>query len=223
MTLPRLLQPRLALAFALLCLPLAALAEWRDIPYADVARMPLTLDRVDPQHILTARLVAKPGKGLKALPADLRLQVKVNGQLIPVAIAADGSIQLPIRQDWVEAGAVLQSNQPKGVVAVSMNFDTRTPAGTQMSYAKLTESAPVIERGIADMAGLMSFMAPDVKALVLKFAGPGHTAVLTLPGGKQKSWKADSQGRLELPWEPKWAAGTVELSAPLAGIDQILK
>jgi hypothetical protein len=81
----------------------------------------------------------------------------------------------------------------------------------------------VLERGISDMAGLMSFMAPDVKALVLKFDRPGHTVVLTLPGGKRKSWTSDAKGRIELPWEPKWAAGMVELSAPLAGIDQVLK
>jgi hypothetical protein len=214
---------RLGLAAALLALPLAAFAEWRDIPYADVAKMPLMLDKVDPQHIYKARLVAKPGKGLKALPADFRLQVKVNGQVLPVPVAADGTVQLPFRQDWADAGAVVQSNQPKGVVAVNMNFDARTPPGTRMTYAQLTESAPVLERGISQMAGLMSFMAPDVKALVLKFEKPGHSAVLTLPGGKKKSWTADAKGRIELPWEPKWSAGVVELSAPLSGIDQILK
>jgi hypothetical protein len=214
---------RLGLAAALLALPLAAFAEWRDIPYADVAKMPLMLDKVDPQHIYKARLVAKPGKGLKALPADFRLQVKVNGQVVPVPVGEDGTVQLPIRQDWADAEAVLQSNQPKGVVAVSMNFDARTPPGTRMTYAQLTESAPILERGISEMAGMMSFMAPDVKALVLKFEKPGHSAVLTLPGGKKKSWTADAKGRIELPWEPKWAAGIVELSAPLSGIDQILK
>jgi hypothetical protein len=214
---------RLGLAAALLALPLAAFAEWRDIPYADVAKMPLMLDKVDPQHVYKARLVARPGKGLKALPADFRLQVKVNGQVLPVPVAADGTVQLPFRQDWADAGAVVQSNQPKGVVAVSMNFDARTPPGTRMTYAQLTESAPILERGISEMAGMMSFMAPDVKALVLKFEKPGHSAVLTLPGGKKKSWTADAKGRIELPWEPKWSAGIVELSAPLSGIDQILK
>ena len=49
MPLSRLLRPaRLALATGLLALPLAALAEWRDIPYADVAKMPLMLQKVDP-------------------------------------------------------------------------------------------------------------------------------------------------------------------------------
>jgi hypothetical protein len=213
----------LALAAALLALPLAALAEWRDIPYADVAKMPLLLEKVDPGHIYTARLMAMPGKGLKALPADFRLQLKVGGQLLPVAVQPDGRVQMAFRKDWADAGAVLQANQPKSAVAIGMSFDARTPPGTSMSYARLTESAPVMERGISEMAGLLSFMAPSVKALVLKFEKPGHTAVLTLPDGKKKSWKADTAGRIELPWEPKWAAGTVELSAPLSGIDQILK
>ena len=224
MSLSRPLRPAfLLLAGSLLALPLAALAEWRDIPYKDVAKMPLMLAKVDPQHVFTVRLRAKPGKGQAAMPADFRLQLKVGGKVLPVAVGPDGQIDLPFRQDWTDAGAVLQSNQAKGVVDVSMSFDARTPPGTRMSYAQLAESAPVLERGIDEMAGLASFMAPDVETLVLKFEQPGHTAVLTLPDGKKKSWKADAKGRLEMPWEKKWLAGMVELSAPLKGIDQVVK
>jgi hypothetical protein len=225
MPLPRLPRhARLLFAATLLALPLAALAEWRDIPYADVAKMPLMLARVDSQHVYSYRFIATPMKGQKALPADFHLQIKLkDGQLLPVAIRPDGQVDLPIRRDWVDSGAVLQSNQPKGVVMVGMSLDARTPPGTRMSYAQLTESLPVLERGISEYAGFMSFLAPDVKALVLKFNGPGHSAVLTLPGGGKKSWKADAKGRLELPWQPKWAAGVIELSAPLAGIDPVMK
>jgi hypothetical protein len=225
MPLSRLPRPaRVLFATALLSLPLAALAEWRDIPYADVVKMPLMLEKVDPGHVFKFRMQAKPGKGVQALPADFRLQVKLkDGQLVPVVVKPDGNIELPVRRDWADGGAVLQSNQPKGVVGINMNFDARTPPGTKMSYAQLTEAAPILEKGISEYAGFMSFMAPDVKTIVLKFAQPGHTAVLTLPGGKKKSWKADAKGRIEMPWEPKWAAGIVELSAPLAGVDQILK
>ena len=224
MPLARLSRPaRFGLAAALLSLPLAAFAEWRDIPYGEAIKLPLLLEKVDPQHVYSFRMQAKPGKAAKAVPADFRLQLKVDGKVLPVVVQPDGRVELPVRRDWAEAGAVLQSNQPRDVVSVSMSFDARTPPGTRMSYAQLTESAPILERGISEYAGVMSFMAPDVKALVLKFGQPGSTAVLTLPDGKKKSWKADAKGRLELPWQPKWAAGVVELSAPLAGIDQILK
>ena len=219
---PRLPLP--ALLAGLLALPAAARAEWRDIPYADVVKMPLLLEKMDPRHVFSFRLRATPGQGRQALPADFRLQVKLrDGRPVPVAVRPDGTIELPVRRDWAEAGAMLQSNQPKGVVGVAMSFDARTPAGTRMTYAQLTEAAPILERGIAEYAGVMSFMAPDVKAIVLKFAGPGHSAVLTLPGGRTRRWTTDAKGRIELPWQPKGAAGMVELSAPLAGVDQILK
>jgi hypothetical protein len=214
----------LTLATALLVLPLAAWADWRDIPYKDVAKMPLMLGKVDPRHVYRFSFKATPMQGQKALPPEFRLQIKLkDGQLLPVAIHPDGTVDMPIRQDWADSGVVLQSNQPKGVVMVAMNLDARTPPGTKMSYAQLTESLPILERGISEYAGFMSFMAPDVKALVLKFDQPGHTAVLTLPDGKKKRWTADAKGRIELPWEPKWAAGVVELSAPLVAVDQIMK
>lgn len=220
-------RPSRAAALLAACLGLAAslpaLAEWRDIPYAEVAKAPLTLARIDPHKVFKVRLQAQPGKGHAALPADLRLQVKVGGQVVPVPVRADGTVELPIRREWVDAGAVLQTNQPKDRVRVRMHFDSRVPAGTRMSYAQLTEAAPILEKGIKEMAGLMSFLAPEVKSFSLRFDPGPHSLVLTLPGGKKRSWKADAKGVIVLPWEPKWAPGLVELSAPLKGIDQTLK
>jgi len=220
--LPKLTAAALAALFAI-STPAARAEEWRDIPYADVAKMPLVLAKVDPQHIFTSSMVAKPGKGLSALPADYKLQLKVNGQVIPLAVAADGRVTMPIRQDWADSGALIQTNQPKGRVLVSLSFNSRVPPGVRMSYAQLTEAAPVLEKGISEVAGLMSFMAPGVKSFTLIFDKPPQTAVLTLPDGKKRSFTTDAKGQIVLPWEPKWAAGTVELSAPLKGIDQTLK
>jgi hypothetical protein len=220
--LPRLSAAALATLLALHASTLRA-EPWRDVPYGDIAKMPLVLAKVDPQHVFTVVLVAKPGKGQSALPADFRLQLKVNDQLVPVPVAADGRIGLPFRQDWADAGAVLQSNQPKGRVAIAMDFVSRVPAGTHMSYAQLTEAAPVLEKGISEVAGLMSFLAPEVRHFTLSFAQAPQTLVLTLPGGKTHSYRTDAKGLIVLPWEPKWAAGTVVLSAPLKAIDQTLK
>src|SRR6476659_9100694 len=91
---------RLALAPALLLLPLAAMADWRDIPYEDVAKMPLMLQKVAPGHVYSFSFKAGPMKG-QAMPADFRLQLKLkDGQLLPVKVAPDGRVDMPIRQDW---------------------------------------------------------------------------------------------------------------------------
>lgn len=215
---------RLALSAVLGAVTSPALAEWRDVPYADMAKMPLTLAAVDPQHIYDTRYVAKAGDGQAKVPADLKIQVKAGGQLVPVAVRPDGRVELPIRQDWADGGAVVQVNQPKGRVKLSLSFTARVPPGTRMSYARLTESAPVMERGMKQMAGVMGLMAPSVQQLVLSFSRPGpQTVSLLLPGGAKQRWQTDDQGKALVPWDSKWLGGTVELSAPLKGIEQVMK
>jgi len=221
-SLPNLTTTALA-ALLVLAAPAARAEEWRDLPYAEIAKMPLAMAKVDPQHIFTANLVATPGKDQAALPPDFKLRLKLKDQLIPIAVAADGRVSLPFRQDWADAGAQIETNQAKGRVAVSLGFDSRVPPGTKMSYAQLTESAPVLEKAIKQVAGLASMMAPGIQSLTLTFDKPPQTLELSLPDGTRHSYKTDAKGVIELPWEPKWAAGSVQLSAPVKRIDQNMK
>jgi hypothetical protein len=215
---------QLALLVLALLVAVPSRAEWRDIAYSDVAKMPLMLKKVDPQHVFTYFYRVVPAKGQQTLPPDLKLQVSADGQVVPVAFQADGRVDLPIRQDWQDAGAKIQINQPKGKVLISFTLNSRVPPGTRMSYGELTESAPVLERGIKEMAGLMSFLAPKVTVIVLKFdKSAAQTVTLALPDGQKKVWKTDAEGQIQLPWEPDWSSAAVMLSAPLKGIDQVMK
>jgi len=212
----------LALILAVTALP--AFAEWREVPYADVAKMPLGLKKADPQGVFTAWYRIKPAKGQAALPPGLEFRIRVGGQTLPMPIGPDGRIVIPARPDWAEQGAVVLVNQPKGSFEMSFNLDARTPPGTRMTYAALAESAPVLERGIKDMAGLMSLFAPKVRALLLEFEpGAAQTVEITLADGKRKLFRSDAKGRVRLPWEPDWAGAMVALSAPLKKIDPELK
>jgi hypothetical protein len=211
-------------ALLLLAAALPAQAEWREVPYADVAKMPLGLKKADPQGVFTAYYLLKPGKGQSRLPADLQFRVRAGSETLPVPVGADGKVAFPVRQDWADQGAVVLINQPKGSFAMSFGMDARTPPGTRMTYAALTESATVLERGIRDMAGLMSFLAPKVRALLLDFEpGVPQTVEILLADGKRKTFRTDAKGRVRLPWEPDWSAATVVLSAPLRKIDPELK
>src|SRR4249920_1823829 len=100
------------LTFLFIARPVAA--EWRDIPYEDVAKMPLALKAADPQGIYTATYKVVPAEGKSSLPTGLQFQVKTGQQLVPVVIEPDGKVDFPIRKDWFEDGASIQVNQPKG-------------------------------------------------------------------------------------------------------------
>jgi hypothetical protein len=215
---------RLLLALLLSTIALPARAEWREVPYADVAKLALGLRKVDPQGVFTTQYVLGPAKGKAALPPGLEFRVRSGAETVAVPIGDDGRVAFPLRQDWADAGAVVLVNQPKGSFQMSFTLVARTPPGTRMTYAALAESAPVLERGIRDMAGLMSLFAPKVKGLQLHFEpGMPQTVELQFADGKRRLFRSDAKGRVSLPWEPDWAAALVVLSAPLKKIDPELK
>ncbi|CAN5187523.1 hypothetical protein BH11PSE14_BH11PSE14_21990 [soil metagenome] len=201
-----------------------ARADWRDVPYKDIAKMPMGLAAVDPGHVFSYAFLVRSKTAGAALPADLQLRVLAAGVVTPLPVQPDGKVELPIRQDWVDAGAVLQVNQPKDRVSLGLAFTPRTPPGTRMRYGRLAECAPVMERGIAQMAGMMRFLAPKVRSLALRFDASGRQSLtLVHPGGKRASFATDASGVLKLPWNADWAESVVELSAPLKGIEPVLK
>ena len=216
------LRPLLALLLLAVALPVRA--EWREVPYAEVARMALGLRKVDPEGVFTVQYIVEPGERAKRLPADLQFKIRAGTDIVPVPVGADGKVAFPVRPDWAGQGAVVLVNQPKGSFVMNFVLVARTPSGTRMTYARLAESVPVLERGIRDMAGLMRFLAPKVRGLLLDFEpGAVQTVEITPPGGKPRVYPSDARGRVRLPWEPGWAAATVVLSAPLKKIDPELK
>lgn len=217
---------------ALLLLPFAAQAdEWRELPYEDIARMPVILAKVDADHVFSTRFLIERADGRQALPSNLRVEVLASGKAYPVPVDADGGLQLPVRQDWVDAGATLRVNQPKGSMKLSYKYQVRTPPGTRMSYARLTESVTVMERGIKQAAGWMSFVAPKPYALGVVFPpGPAQQITLTFADGSSKSFRTSAKSRiggadnsLELPWNARWRDAQVSLSTPLRGVMPLLK
>lgn len=214
---------RIAALLALSLLASPALAAWRDIPYDEMARIPLLLQKLDHDGVYRSWLEARPGAGHAALPEDFRVEVAVDGRSIPVPCRADGTLELPWRADWAGKEAKVRVNHPKARAGLVFHLKPRTPPGTRMSYAKLTESLPLMDRGIREMAGVLSLLAPEPEALALQFApGAVQTLVLTRPGKAPRTFRSGTDGKLELPWDPDWDAATVVLSAPLQSVDPVI-
>jgi hypothetical protein len=207
----------LVAALALLigsALPTAARAEWREIPYDDVAKMALGLQAVDAQHVFSLHYVFIPGEGQTTLPADLQLQLKNGSTLTPLPVQPSGEVAIPLRRELVGHNLQLRVNQPKARTALQFRVGARLPPSKNVSYAQLTESIPVMERGIEQMAGMMRFMAPKPRALLIQFApGPAQTLQLSLPDGSKQTMTSDAHSVLHVPWNRDWLRATTVLSA----------
>src|SRR3546814_4892731 len=98
-------------------------------------------------------------------------------------------MHLPIRQDWVDAGASLRINQPKDKLALRYDFHARPPSGTRMRYSELAESAAVMARGIKAVAGWLACAAPMPHGLDIRVR-PGQAQDLDIlfEEGRRKRW-----------------------------------
>ncbi|TCV97013.1 hypothetical protein EC912_1015 [Luteibacter rhizovicinus] len=209
----------LPLACSLAVAPAIA-AESRDMAMAPICAGIAKSRPADPEGIIQVMLVAKPRAG--TLPADLKLELREpSGRTEPVALDTNHSFDprcdVPGRPE-----SVVRINYPKARVNFGMVFPARVPPGTQMSYAKLAESVPVMQEAIRLQAGVFRFFAPKVRGIRLIFPAAGQTATVDTPGGP-KTFAADHQGIAIVPWNPDWATAQVTLSSPLKGIAPDMK
>jgi len=201
----------------------------REVPYKELVRIPLMMEKVDDDHVFSGEFSVASADAKQPLPADLRVEVLVKDEAVAVQVDPDGHLQLPVRQDWVDAGAKLRINQPKGRLVLGYNFRARPPSGTRMRYAKLAESAAIMERGIKAEAGWLSFAAPSPYALDIRFKpGPAQVLEIRFADGTSKRWTAAVKGDgsyngIELPWKPEWRDADVILSEPLGGVMPLVK
>src|SRR5690606_18392425 len=195
----------------------------REVSYKDLTRIPLMMEEVDDDHVFSGEFSVASVDAEQPLPADLRVEVLVEGRAVAIRIDPDGRMHLPVRQDWVDADARLRINQPRERLVVAYNFRARTPPGTRMRYSQLAESAAVMARGIKAEAGWLSFAAPMPHALDIRFPpGPAQVLEIRFPDGRSKRWRAVAKGEggnsIELPWKPECNDAEVVLSAPVGGV-----
>lgn len=97
----------------------------------------------------------------------------------------------------------LSKENPKVRVNVAKTVDVRfgislrcrvTP-GTSIPYAELAQCVDQLNAGIAEQAGLMSFMAPSAKGVRIRC---GEACIASLPGGTPSQISADKAGNIEI-------------------------
>src|SRR3546814_20072904 len=110
-------RARRLLSAAALALLLAAAAAHaaessRELPYEDLARIPLKMEKVDDDHVFRGEFSVVAVDAGKALTAELRVDVLVEGRTSAVLVDRDGRSQLTLGQVRGDDRASTTNTQP---------------------------------------------------------------------------------------------------------------
>ncbi|HEY0229820.1 MAG TPA: hypothetical protein VGC55_01095 [Dokdonella sp.] len=191
----------------------------RDVPYEKVYEMIQSGRAADPDGVFRVRLCAQANAKQAMLPADLAIELRNGARTQALPLDAKHCFDPPLAAEWTRPATQLHINQPKGSVSLALSIEARLPATTRLSYARLTESVPAMQRVIATQGMLARLMGPKLNSVVLKYRpASAATAVVHAPGGEQR-YASDANGDLRIPYDPALADVEVELSALPQAID----
>lgn len=203
---------RASIAAALWVFAAAALAAEREIPYAEL-------------HKVCARAAIPPGKYFRITTrfeskdpaiatADITFVVRGQGGEVPIPIAADGTVQFPLRDDLLKENPPVVTNVGAGQLQLKIGMAVEAPPEQRFRYDLMVAMQDEYD-GIIGKQGVMArMMAPDLEGLAIAFP-PGTAATATIEAAKPETFTADAQGLIHVPDKKAWRKENpfVQLSA----------
>jgi hypothetical protein len=145
--------------------------------------------------VAMAPVIAPVNKNIKA--ADVVLTVAHAGGKQAMPVNADGRVDFVYNQKWLDEGATIMINQPKGEkMGIGFRLDAIMPEGLQWKYATLMGSVRQSNELIKSQAGMLSMFAPTMKAVILKFARPAQLKIQAKSG--VTTLASDAKGAIRL-------------------------
>lgn len=200
---------------ALLLLPArlgAQAAELATIPYAKLDEILQKTDAIDRKKLVVLAQVTSRNKAVK--PSEITLTIKSAAGAIPVRLGPDGDLlDFPRTDALRKENPPIETNQPKGTLALSMGLGLVVPEAQTFRYARVADGIAEGNKAVKAQAGMLALVAPSLKAVVFFFpprsAGKA-TVEIAAAGGKQ-ILTADAGGEVKFPLDAKLAAENPEV------------
>lgn len=141
--------------------------------------------------------------------ADVRAAIVNDTASVPLPIAKDGSIDLPLRPDLYKTDAEIRTNQPKGSLTAGVTIGVGWPGGSEIAYADVEETVRQIEHAGKDVMGWFAYMLffPSLAnfEVPVQFPVPrGQTMKVMKDGRLVETFTADDKGLLKFRLKREW-------------------
>jgi len=191
-------MPRKSLfAIALCCLASSAFADApvAQLPYTQLLGYQQRVDELqDLKQLKVWENVKSSRHGVK--PSDITLTIMrdaAHGGPLAIAVDGGGNFTLPVTQALKDEDALVVSNQPKGTLELSVNWEISLPASTDLRYSQLMSGAQQYNEAMRRQGVTASMLAPKATGLLLVYPDGGHRVTLHTAAGDKvitsKSYK----------------------------------
>ena len=177
------------------------------MPYDDVYDR---LKRMQDSKLDRVRLqikVVPKQDGLKL--ADIRVAIVNDNASVNLPVAADGSIDVPVRTDLYKTDAEIRSNQPKGSLSASITLGVGWDGGKEIAYAEVEETLRQFQRGGKDLMGWFAYLLffpslENFEVPVQYLKANGQTLKVMKDGRVVETYSVDDTGLLKFRLRREW-------------------
>ena len=179
------------------------------MPYDDVYER---LKRMQDSKLDRVRLQIKVAPAREEVKlADVRVAIVNDSVSVNLPIAADGTIELPLRPDLYKTDAEIRSNQAKGSLKGDITLGVGWAGGSEIAYADVEETVRQIQMGGKDLMGWFAYMLffPSLANFEVPVQFPkaaGQTMKVMKDGRVIETYTADDKGLLKFRLKREWSA-----------------
>ena len=212
MAIPRLLLCGLAALGLLAWSGAARAAEMATIPYAKLDEVWQRIDQIDQKKLAVMAQIRSKNKEVK--PAAITMTIKSASGDIPIRIGPEGDIlDFPRNETLRKENPLIESNQPKGSLQLTLDLGLAVPPTNSFPYARLMEGVAEANKVVKSQAGLLAIAAPNMKAVTFVFpqSAAGKATVEIVSGKVRKVATADAAAQVKMVIDQKIAAANPEV------------
>lgn len=153
------------------------------------------------QYAMTTVRIIKSNAEVACPGATAWLELKAEKS--PIAIAADGSTDMPLDDKWLDGELVVKKPDDAPPCQIITRLSYKIVPSTGMSYHQLFAGRNSINQYIKKQAGALSLFAPKLKGLELHFDKMANTE-LTISSEKKTSHLKAVDGSIKIEYDEKF-------------------
>ena len=145
----------------------------------------------------------------------IRLVIHAHGGDIVVPVDAQGHASLPVDAALAQENPSVETNQPKGSVSISLNFDVRADPQQGFDYALLDAMLEDYRTAISRQGLMARMLAPKPDGLIVRFPRDVKGSATLTSNGAAQRFETDARGAIHIPDKPEWrnSGARIELSS----------